>query len=435
MFSVGLTKWKNWSETVVAYPESIKSPGSVDALRDIVVHCKNKGKTIRIVGAGHSFTPLAATSEILVNMDHLSGIDAIDFDNNLVTVWAGTTLKRLGEHLHELGYAMENLGDINAQTIAGAISTGTHGTGIKFGSISTQVTLLTILTPNGDFKEISQMENEAYFQAFRVSLGMLGMIIKVQLRVIPEQQLISESYRMDFDNCLSKLDDFCETNRHFEFFWFPYTKSVQVKQLNPYEKLKAKNTKRSCFNELVIENGVFKILSEICRLQPRLTRPVSNISALAIPNGKEIGDSHSMFATPRLVKFYEMEYSVPADKMIAVLRDIQHVLDKRKFRVHFPIECRYVKADDIWLSPAYGRDSAYIAVHMYKGMEFQAYFEAIEEVFQYYDGRPHWGKMHTMTPDKLEKVYPKFNDFLTIRSRLDPNGMLLNGYLRRLFAI
>lgn len=425
-------KWTNWSETVLGYPETMHYPKTVGDVVDLLSLCKNEGKSIRAVGAGQSFTPLAVTSELLVSLDGLSGIDSVDTEHNLVTVGAGTTLKRLGTLLSQHGYAMENLGDINAQTIAGAISTGTHGTGSDFGYISTQVTMLTIVTPNGGILDVSEQKNSDYFLALRLSLGLLGIIVKVQLRVVPIQQMVSENYLMPLDECLEQVNELKRNNRHFEFYWFPRTETVQVKLMN---STNLPTTKKNSFQELVVENGLFWGMSELCRIQPTLTKPVSYISAKGVPVSKNVGQSHEMYTTRRLVKFYEVEYSVPAAIVTTVLKDIQHVIDKKKIQVHFPLECRFVKRDTIWLSPAFERDVAFIAVHMYKGMHYQDYFDALEEVFQYHGGRPHWGKMHTMSADQLQAAYPHFDDFLSLRRKLDNNGMLLNEYLKRLFTI
>lgn len=435
MLSLTDATWKNWSRTVMNKPEAYYFPKTLQDMKQLVDHCRTTGKKMRVVGAGHSFTPLVATSEALVSLEHFTGIDSIDHKQNRVTVWAGTTLKDLGEWLYEQGYAMENLGDINVQSIAGAISTGTHGTGITFGSISTQVTSITLLTSTGELLHISQEENKAYFNATRVSLGMLGVIVKVQLQVIPRHQLTSETYKITFPEVLEQLDPLRQQNQHFEFFWFPYTNTVQAKQINRAKSETVNSKQGNSFNQIVVENGLLWVLSQLCRMQPKWSKAVSNLSALGIPNATETGDSHHLYATPRLVRFYEMEYSVPANQMRSVLTDIQHVLEKHRFRVHFPIECRYVKGDDIWLSPAYQRDSAYIAVHMFKGMEFQPYFSAVEEIFEHYRGRAHWGKMHTMTTEKLEHAYPKFHDFLRVREELDPYRMFTNDYLRHLFSI
>ncbi|HLR09113.1 MAG TPA: D-arabinono-1,4-lactone oxidase [Bacillota bacterium] len=436
MFSMKRDVWQNWSQTVYCHPEKIHYPKNIDDVIQLVTACRRLGKSMRIVGAGHSFTPLAATSEWLVSLKYLSGIAAIDRAKQSVTVWAGTTLKDLGQLLYDEGYAMENFGDINAQSVAGAISTGTHGTGIGFGSLSTQVTMLTIVTASGEIMDISAKNTPQLFDAARLSLGMFGIIVKVELSVIPTQKLVAESYRTTLEHCFNNLDMLLDTNRHFEFYWFPYTETVQVKILNNAGHNTVKSTgKRAAFKKYVIENGLFWILSEITRTLPAISKRTSQISAMSVPTGIESGESHLLYPTPRLVKFREMEYSVPAAYLPAVLNDIRYTIEKENIRVHFPIECRYVQADNIWLSPSYNRDSAYIAIHMYKGMTFQTYFDAVEKVFQHYNGRPHWGKMHTMTAEQLENLYPHFQTFLHLRQEMDPNGIFLNPYVKHLFNI
>lgn len=436
MLSVKQPKlWKNWSRSVVIEPEYFFEPESIEDLVEIVEWCYKRDLTIRVVGAGHSFTPLVATSKVLISLDYLSGIESINREKNLATVWAGTRLKDLGPKLYRKGYAMENLGDINEQSIAGAISTGTHGTGINYGSLSTQVEGITLLTAKGELLEISRKKNHEYFEAARLSLGLLGIIVKVTLRVKKAYQLVGESYRLTLSECLSNLKSLSESNRNFEFFWFPYTKTVQVKTLNKVRKAKMKKTGKQTFKNVVIENGLFWGLSEISRLIPRASKLISSISALGVPVGKQVNVSYIAYATPRLVKFNEMEYCVPAELMADVVRDIDLLLQKQNYNVHFPIECRYVKEDSIWLSPSFNRNSAYIAIHMYKGMEYRQYFDAIEKIFLTYNGRPHWGKMHNVNYEVLQKMYPKLRNFLKIRETLDEKGLFLNPYLKTLFNL
>lgn len=438
MFFVNKTKpwtWKNWSGSVAVSPEHYHEPSQLDELIAIVKQCASKNSPIRIVGAGHSFTPLVATSSNLISLDQLSGIDHIDEEQNLATIWAGTRLKDLGPELFARGYAMENLGDVNEQSVAGAITTGTHGTGIQFGNLSSQVHGVTILTATGDLLEISETTNAAYFEAVRLSLGMLGIIVKVTLKVEKAYQLVGKSYRMSLSDCLHELDSLRKSIRNFEFYWFPYTETVQVKTLNKVEEPLQQTKKPSKFKDVVVENGLFWALSEVSRLIPRTSRTISAISAMGVPVGEATNDSHLIYVTPRLVRFQEMEYCVPADAMGPVIRDIEKLLNKKRFNVHFPIECRYVKSDSIWLSPSYQRDSAYIAIHMYKGMEFTNYFQAIEEIFRAYDGRPHWAKMHNLGYETLATLYPKLPNFLDVREQFDQQGLFLNDYLRGVFQI
>jgi len=426
--------WQNWSGSVQGRPRQTAQPRSVDELASMIGGYGREGRQVRVVGSGHSFTPLVQTDDVLLSLDALQGIESVDAEQHTVTMLAGTRLKNLGDLLLARGLAQENLGDIDVQSIAGAISTGTHGTGIRFGTLSTQVEGLTLVTASGELLECSSERNPDIFKAAQVSLGMLGVIAKVTLRVVPAKRLRFQSHRERLVGCLTNLDRYKQENSHFEFFWFPYTQWVQAKFLNETETPSTGSNLWGTFNKMVLENGAYWLLSESCRFVPRLSQSVSKFSARAIASVDEVDYSHKLFATPRLVRFQEMEYNIPAAHFLSVLGEIQACIEQQQFAVHFPVECRFVQSDGIWLSPAYQRESAYVAVHMYRGMPYQSYFQHIEEIFRRYQGRPHWGKLHTQDADSLAALYPRWHDFRRIRAALDPQGLFLNDYLRRLFA-
>lgn len=427
--------WKNWSGIAKSIPKYVAYPTTVDEVVSLVKTCRDQGRRIRVVGAGHSFTPLAQTSDVLVSLDKLAGVEKVDAKTETVDVWAGTRLKDLSEALYRQGWAQANLGDIDNQTIAGAIGTGTHGTGIRFGSLSTQIVELQVVTAAGELVTCSKKENRKWFKALQVSLGMLGIIVKVKIRVVPRKVLRYVSRRMSIETCFGRLEEFRDEHDHFEFYWFPHTDVVQIKLLDETDEAPRGSRFWNDMNQLVMENALFGALSKGCRLFPRLCQPVSQLSATFVPVGNKIGYSHELFTTQRLVRFNEMENSVPAENMKDAVRDIKKCVEKHGFAVHFPVECRYVKGDDIWLSPAYGRDSAYIAVHMYKGMPYEKYFTEIEKIFRHYNARPHWGKSHTRNAEELAGLYPKWDDFKHVRNELDPAGTFQNGYLKKLFAV
>lgn len=436
MFSIKKkVTWKNWSQSVLAQPTKMVKPKTLKQLQKIVKDSSKHNLSIRVVGAGHSFTPVAATNGVLVSLDYLTGIDHVDRDKQLVTLWAGTRLKDVARMLDEHGFAMENLGDINEQSIAGAISTGTHGTGVDFQSISNQVEGLTILTATGELLEVSRIVNEEFFEAARLSLGMLGIIVKITLKVVPIYYLYGKNYRLTLNEGFSQLASLKQKNRNFEFYWFPYTKTIQVKTLNELKVVNDKKENGQFFQKVVMENGLFYALSEMSRNIPKTAKLVSQVSALGVPVGESINKSYLQYVTPRLVKFNEMEYSVAEASLESVIRELDELINREKISVHFPIECRFVKGDSIWLSPSYERDSAYIGIHMYKGMEFGDYFDRAEEIFLRHGGRPHWGKMHSLKYDELKQLYPKLDDFLKVRKQLDPNGIFLNEYVRSVFDI
>jgi FAD-linked oxidoreductase len=389
---------------------------------------------VRVAGAGHSFTPLAQTGGVLVSLERYTGLERVDIAARQATARAGTTIKALGDRLFTERLAQENLGDIDVQSIAGAISTGTHGTGVTLGSISTQVVGLTLVTAAGDVLECSERQNHEIFKAAQVSLGALGIIAAVTLQLLPAYRLEYVWRRQTLDECLENIETYKRENRNFEFFWLPYSDGALTKRMNVTdEPARPKNALRR-FNELALENGAFWAFSELCRRFPAVSPQVGALLGKLISGGRDVNYSHKIFATPRMVKFQEMEYSLPAENFVAAMRAIEACIRRNRFLVHFPIEGRFVRADDIYLSPASGRDSAYIAVHMYKGMPYGAYFDALEAILRSYGGRPHWGKMHSLTARELRPLYPRWDDFQAVRRQLDPDGLFLNAYLRALLG-
>lgn len=429
--------WSNWSGSVAFQPAAIRYPSSLEEIAALVREAAAAGLGVRVVGAGHSFTPLVATSGMLISLERFAGLVRIDRATSTVTVRAGTSIKALGALLHAEGLAQENLGDIDAQSIAGAISTGTHGTGATLGSISTQVAGLTLVAADGSVVECSERERPELLRAAQVSLGALGVLALVTLRVVPAYRMEYRWRKETLDSCLDALEASRDANRNFEFYWQPHTEMVLTKRMNPTDA-PARAANRHLlrqFHELAIENSVLWLLSEVCRRWPAATPRASAIMAAAVSGGMDVSYSHQLFATARLVRFQEMEYSLPAANMAAALRSIDRCIRRRRFAVHFPLECRFVRGDDIDLSPAHGRDSAYIAAHMYKGMAYRDYFAALEEILRAYGGRPHWGKMHTLTARELAGLYPRWQHFQSVRAELDPGGLFLNPYLRRLFGV
>ncbi|MDP5277024.1 D-arabinono-1,4-lactone oxidase [Chengkuizengella axinellae] len=426
--------WKNWSGHVKSSPQKLIYPQNIEEVSTLIHHCIKQKQRLRVVGSGHSFTPLVHTNQLLVSLDDMQGIVEVNQEERWAEVWAGTKLKSLSRLLHEHGMALENMGDIDHQSIAGALSTGTHGTGVHLGNLSTQIKELTIVSGTGEVITCSNERNQNLFKAASVSLGALGIIVKVKLNVVPAYKLHCRSYKQNLSNCLDQLDHL-KSNRNFEFFYYPHTKTTQIKITNETRKPSSSNHRLQKFKNVVLENYVFWMLSEVSRIAPRLSKAISKISASGVPNTENIDYSPFIYTSERLVKFYEMEYCVPEANLKKVVEKMKNSMDQHQFAVHFPIECRFVKKDDIWLSPSYQRNSAYIAVHMYKGMKYEAYFKEMESILQKYNGRPHWGKMHTLTPESLRKLYPKWDDFGEMRKQMDPYGIFLNEYLEKIFDI
>ncbi|MEM1124848.1 MAG: D-arabinono-1,4-lactone oxidase [Bacteroidota bacterium] len=427
---------KNWAGNIVFNPSTVAYPTTEEDIQKIVLKAANDRKKVRIIGTGHSFTAVCATDDVLISLDHYQGI--VSTDKNLVqaTVKGGTKLNYLGELLFQEGMAMENLGDIDVQSIAGTISTGTHGTGKAFGTISTQVVALRFINGKGEIVECSETNNRALFKAAQVSLGTFGVITQLTLQCVPIYKLALYNRKEPLADVLATIDQRNAANRNFEFYWMPYTDMAYTKTTNVVEA--AEPDKINFFNywtEYVLENYVFKLFCELAHWFPSKNEFVSKLTADSASDVKKVYYSHKIYATQRLVRFREMEYNVPAEAYDEVIKDVMKVVNSKKYNIHFPIENRWVEGDDILMSPAYQRDSAYIACHVYAKKDHQAYFAALEEVFRAYGGRPHWGKMNSLQPQDVAALYPEFEAFTRFRKLQDPDGVFFSPYLAGLFGI
>lgn len=425
--------WRNWSGAVVAHPSGFLQPESVDALKAALREASAQGRTVRVVGSGHSFPPLCATDETMVSLEALRGLESVDEGAREAVVWAGTNLRELGTLLASHGLAMENLGDINKQSLGGALGTGTHGTGVELGILSTQAAAMTLVTASGDEVTCSEDASPELLQAARVSLGALGVVTRVRLRLLPAYRLRLTRRNLGLEECLAGLDEARARHRHYEFFWFPHSDRVMTKAMDLTDETPHGVGVGRWFSEMVMENAVFGAVSRACRLRPAWCAPVSRLSAKLASEGVLAGQSHALFATPRLVRFQEMEYAVPVERGPDCLRELSEYITRERLPVHFPVEYRFVRGDDVFLSPAHGGDRAFIAVHQYRGMPLEPYFSGAEAIFRNHGGRPHWGKLHTQTAETLKHLYPRWDDFQRVREQLDPEGRFLNPYLRRLF--
>lgn len=430
-----MTTWRNWAGNQVARGlVASQRVGRTEDVVKVVGEAKASGRRLKVVGSGHSFTGIARPEEMVVSLRHHRGIVAVDTERLTVTVRAGTTIAELNVLLAEIGLAMPNLGDVTYQSILGALSTSTHGTGIELGGLATQVVAFTLVTANGDVLTCAKDQNPGIWQLGRVSLGALGVIVDVTLSVVPAFTLHAVEQPERVADVEANFDRYTRENDHFEFYWVPHTKWALTKRNN---RTTASHTARkpigTFWNKIVMENIAFGAVCRVGKIAPSLIPKL----ATALPSqGRQerIDASHQIFASKRFVRFCEMEYSIPLGVLPDALGRLRAMVEDRGFRVSFPVEVRSVKADDIPLSTAYGRDSAYVAVHMYRGMDYEPYFRAVEELMVDYGGRPHWGKIHFQDKSSLRGLYPEFDKFVELRDRLDPTGMFSNAYLNRVLG-
>ncbi|SCF99160.1 FAD-linked oxidoreductase [Streptomyces sp. MnatMP-M17] len=427
--------WRNWAGNVTARPARAVSPASVEELAGIVRRAAEEGLKVKPVGTGHSFTATAATDGVLVRPDLLTGIREIDRDAGTVTVAAGTPLKRLNAVLAREGLSLTNMGDIMEQTVAGATSTGTHGTGRDSASIAAQIRALELITADGSLLRCSERENPEVFAAARIGLGALGVITAITFAVEPLFLLTAREEPMAFDRVTAEFDQHVAENEHFEFYWFPHTGNCTTKRNNRSQGPAAPVGRvGGWIDDEFLSNGLFQVACSLGRAVPATVPTIARISSRALSARTYTDIPYKVFTSPRRVRFVEMEYALPREVAVAALREVKAMVDRSPLRVGFPVEIRTAPADDITLSTASGRESAYIAVHLYRGTPYRAYFSAVERIMTAHGGRPHWGKIHTRDAAYLSEAYPRFGEFTAVRDRLDPDRLFGNDYLRRILG-
>ncbi|MFD5471791.1 D-arabinono-1,4-lactone oxidase [Streptomyces sp. NPDC127105] len=427
--------WRNWGGNVAARPGREVTPATTADVAAAVRRAAEDGLRVKAVGTGHSFTSIAATDGVMIRPGLLTGIRGIDREAMTVTVEAGTPLERLNVALAREGLSLTNMGDIMEQTVSGATSTGTHGTGRDSASIAAQIKGLELVTADGSVLTCSAKENPEVFAAARVGLGALGIITALTFAVEPLFLLTAREEPMSLDQVLAEFDRLWAENEHFEFYWFPHTGSTNTKRNNrsagPEQPV---GRVAGWFEDEFLSNGVFQVANWVGRAAPATIPSIARVSSRALSARTYTDIAYKVFTSPRRVRFVEMEYAVPREALAGALRELRAMVNRSGLRVSFPVEVRTAPADDITLSTASGRDSAYIAVHMFRGTPYQRYFTAAESIFTAYEGRPHWGKLHTRGAGQLAAVHPRFGEFTALRDRLDPQRLFQNDYLRRVLG-
>ncbi|WP_182642854.1 D-arabinono-1,4-lactone oxidase [Dietzia sp. E1] len=440
--TTSVAPWQNWAGNVLATPSERRAPTTVAEVSDVVTAAAERGDRVKCVGAGHSFTPAAATDGVLVSLDDLTGIESIvptrdaagRVDGADVTVWAGTRLHRLGPLLWDLGLAQQNLGDFAEQSLAGAVSTGTHGTGCGAPGLPATVVGLQLVTADGSVLSCSPTSHPEVFEAARLGLGALGIITKMTIRCVPAFALRAEERPWTLSAALQDLEGFARSADHAEFFWFPHTDTITVKRntrLPGDTELRPVGRVRELVSDEFLSNEAFDALCRAATRRPALTPRLNRFASRALSARGFTDRSYRVFASPRRVRFREMEYAVPIGAASGVLRDLRDTIDRSGVVTPFPVEVRFAAADDVWMSTAHHREVCYIAVHQYHRMDHTELFRLAESIFLASGGRPHWGKMHTRTAADLSTMVERFDDFVSVRDRLDPDRLFGNEYTER----
>ena len=438
--------WRNWAGNVAASPRRIAAPGSAAEVAAEVRKAADDDLTIRMTGSGHSFTPAAVADGVLLRPNRLTAIRSIDAAAGTVTVEAGCPLHVLNAKLLARGLSLANMGDIQVQTVAGATQTGTHGTGRDVGGMAAQVCGLELVLADGSIVTCSADRPDGglagpdgkpagLLDAARVGLGALGIVTALTFRVVPAFLLEAREEPMSWSRVISHLDELTADNEHFEFYWFPHSEGCLTKRNNRSDgPARPLPQWRYMLDDEFLSNSLFGVANRVGRRIPAVIPSINSVSARALGSRTYIDAGYKVFTSPRRVRFKEEEYAVPRAALSDVLSEVRSLFQRRDWRISFPIEVRVTPSDDVWLSTAYGRDSAYIAIHVFHSAPHEQYFNDIEAVMTSVGGRPHWGKMHTRDAGYLRGAYPRMADFVTLREQLDPDRRFGNAYLRQVLG-
>ncbi|HXE46489.1 MAG TPA: D-arabinono-1,4-lactone oxidase [Conexibacter sp.] len=428
--------WRNWAGDQTCAPHAIERPGSVAELVAALERAAAADERVRVAGSGHSFTDAACTEGRVLSLARMDRVLDVDRASGLVRVEGGIAIHALSEALAAHGLAFENLGDIDVQTIAGAISTATHGTGARLRNISAQVEAVELVLADGSTVTCSASDPDpTTWQAARVGIGSLGAIAAVTLRAVPAFTLRGVDRPAPLGETLERLEELGEANDHFELFVFPHCDTALTRTNNRVEEPPRPRSRASAWaNDVLLTNHAFHAFCLAGRAMPRFIPALNRTVTRLAGSSARVDRSDRIFASPRLVRFTEMEYALPRERTAEAVRRVMELIPRRGFEVPFPIEVRLVAEDDALLSPAHGRPTGYVAVHMFKGMAWEPYFRAVEAIMDEYNGRPHWGKRHFQTAETLRARYPRWDDWQAVRARLDPDGRFGNAYSDRVLG-
>jgi FAD-linked oxidoreductase len=428
-------EWRNWAGDERCRPATIVHPTTIEEIAAAVGRAAHEGLRVRVAGAGHSFSDIACTDGLLIVLDRFARVLDVDREAGLVRVQGGIAIAQLNERLAEHGMALENLGDVDVQSIAGAISTATHGTGARLCNIPSQVLELKLVLADGSTLECSRERDPELLRAARVGLGALGVVAEVTLRCVPAFTLRGIDAPAPLEETLDGFEDAALANEHFELFVFPHCDVALTRTNNRTSEAPRPRGRVSEYAEdVLLTNRAFELCCRIGRRLPSRIPEINRLVTRMAGSSKRVDRSDRIFASPRLVRFTEMEYALPREHTVDAVRRVMDTIERRNFAVPFPIEVRTVASDDAMLSTATGRESGFVAVHMYRGMEWRPYFEAVEEIMDSLDGRPHWGKRHFQTAASLRPRYPEWDRFQALRARLDPDGRFANAWTDRVLG-
>jgi L-gulono-1,4-lactone dehydrogenase len=427
--------WRNWTGDLICSPAAFERPVTTEDVAAAVGRAAERDWTVRVAGSGHSFTDAVPTDGLILSLERMDRVLDLDRGAGLVRVQAGVTLNALNRALAAGGVALPNMGDVDVQSVAGATATGTHGTGARLANLSAGIHSLELVLADGSVTEINEDVDPDAWRAARIGIGSLGVVTEVVLKVGEAFTLRGTDERRPLDDVLDRIDEIVDSNDHFEFLSFPHSGLVHARTNNRVDEPPRPRSRAGAWaNDVLMTNHLFGVACRLGRRWPSWIPAINRTVTRLGGKSSRVDRSDRILTTPRSVRFTEMEYALPRARGAEAVRAVHGVVKERGFAVPFPMEVRFVALDDAFLSPANGRDTCYVAVHMFEGMPWEPYFRAVEEIMDGFEGRPHWGKRHFQTADTLRPRYPDWHRFAAVRARLDPGGRFTNDYVRRVLG-
>ncbi len=427
--------WRNGSGTVRCEPNHRAQPVTLEQIQSEVLRAAEEGERLRVIGNGHSFSPLCWSDDNQMSLSRFTGIESCDVQRQRVWVRAGMRLRNLVEALADRGLALENAPSNDNITLAGAIATGTHGTGAAFGNLATLVTGLRLVGADGSVRQCHAEQDPELFDAARISLGALGVITHIELQCVDSYRLRRQNQRATLGETLAQIGDLRRDHRNFEFFWFPHSGVVVQRRLDETRDIPSPIAPLMFAQRTIIDHALYRVASEVAARAPRMTERATAAMAQRAARHRNVFEAQHAYVIRRGMPCVQMEYAVPVAALETVVYQLERVIRALPFRIPLALEVRFVRHDSLWLSPQYQQDSACIAVPALPAMSYGDYFSAIAEIFARHDGRPHWGSQHQLTAPELRALYPRFDDFCALRRQLDPRGVFLNPHLAALFGV
>jgi FAD-linked oxidoreductase len=423
----------NWSGNVHFEPAMVARPTNTSDVVDIVKSARSDGRKIRVMGSKHSFSPLIESNDILVDMSLMSGMVSLDQENRLATFLAGTPIHVATESLYKNGLSLANQGDIDRQTLAGAFSTGTHGTGLAYASLAGFIQEMEFVDGNGLVHVVNENSSDDLLNACRVNFGTFGISTRFTIKCVDAHLLRNQSRNLALEEILTNIEGFAASNQHFEFFWFPYSNVAQVKTCNPATSPNPRNAVMRFLNEKLLERALFGAFCRTATWFPVTAPAISRFCGAINPATDFTEPSHRVFPSERNVIFTEMEYALPLEFGVSCFREIKNLIEEKRIPVFFPVEFRVAGPDTVWVSPMHGRRNAIISIHVFRQFAMKEIFNGAQVIFKKYGGRPHWGKVHDLTHAELASLYPNWGRFSDVRDSFDPDRIFLNPMLNKYF--